>query len=64
MMPQAIAIYSIAIDWQLTKPIKDVLTSNPQMTVEVAAGSEDCFFLPEVKSGQSIELEFQVTFAM
>ena len=32
------------------------------MTVEVAAGSEDCFFLPEVKSGQSIELEFQVIY--
>merc|ERR1712218_604845 len=32
-----------------------------QMTVEVAAGAEDCFFLPEVKTGQTIELEFQVT---
>ena len=34
----------------------------PQMTVEVAAGVEDCFFLPEVKSGQTIEMEFQVFF--
>jgi len=32
-----------------------------QMTTEVAAGAEDCFFLPEVKTGQSIELEYQVT---
>merc|ERR1712226_285717 len=32
-----------------------------QMTTEVAAGAEDCFFLPEVKVGQSIELEYQVT---
>ena len=36
----------------------------PQMTVEVAAGVEDCFFLPEVKSGQTIEMEFQVFFSL
>ena len=34
--------------------------ANSQMTTEVAAGAEDCFFLPEVKIGQSIELEYQV----
>ena len=34
--------------------------ANSQMTTEVAAGAEDCFFLPEVKVGQSIELEYQV----
>lgn len=32
-----------------------------QMTVEVAAGAEDCFFLPDVKPSQGIELEYQVT---
>eukprot|EP00092_Neocalanus_flemingeri_P004580 GFUD01004931.1.p1 GENE.GFUD01004931.1~~GFUD01004931.1.p1 ORF type:complete len:245 (+),score=48.80 GFUD01004931.1:259-993(+) len=32
-----------------------------QMTLEVAAGYEDCFFLEEVKSGQTIDFEYQVT---
>jgi len=36
-------------------------SSSRQMTVSVAAGSEDCFFLPEVKIGQVVQLEYQVT---
>jgi len=32
-----------------------------QMTLEVTAGIEDCFFLDDVKSGQTIDFEFQVT---
>jgi len=45
----------------LFSPTTEARSKHRQMTVEVAAGSEDCFFLPEVKAGQSIELEFQVT---
>eukprot|EP00090_Calanus_glacialis_P001387 TRINITY_DN10989_c0_g1_i2.p1 TRINITY_DN10989_c0_g1~~TRINITY_DN10989_c0_g1_i2.p1 ORF type:complete len:227 (-),score=42.11 TRINITY_DN10989_c0_g1_i2:182-862(-) len=32
-----------------------------QMTLEVAAGYEDCFFLEDVKNGQTIDFEYQVT---
>lgn len=32
-----------------------------QMTMEVAAGYEDCFFLEDVKNGQTIDFEYQVT---
>jgi len=32
-----------------------------QMTLEVTAGKEDCFFLDGVKSGQTIDFEYQVT---
>lgn len=32
-----------------------------QMTVEVAAGYEDCFFLEDVKKDQAIDFEYQVT---
>jgi len=32
-----------------------------QLTMEVVAGSEDCFFLENVKSGQTIDFEYQVT---
>jgi len=32
-----------------------------QMTVSVAAGSEECFFIDNVLAGQSIDLEYQVT---
>jgi len=32
-----------------------------QMTLEVTAGYEDCFFLEDVKSGQTIDFEYQVT---
>ena len=32
----------------------------PQMTLEVAAGYEECFFVDNVKTGQSIDFEFQV----
>merc|ERR1711971_107588 len=45
----------------LFSPTTEARSKHRQMTVEVAAGSEDCFFLPEVRAGQSIELEFQVT---
>lgn len=38
----------------------DAKSWHRQVTVEVAAGREDCYFLPDVKSGQSIEFEFQV----
>ena len=31
-----------------------------QMTLEVAAGYEECFFVENVKTGQSIDFEFQV----
>ena len=31
-----------------------------QMTLEVVAGYEECFYVDNVKSGQTIELEFQV----
>jgi len=31
------------------------------MTLEVTAGYEDCFFLEDVKSGQTIDFEYQVT---
>ena len=31
-----------------------------QMTVSVAAGSEECFFIDNVLAGQSIDLEYQV----
>ena len=31
-----------------------------QMTLEVAAGYEECFFVDNVKTGQSIDFEFQV----
>ena len=44
--------------WRILK--FNICINHPQMTVEVAAGAEDCFFLPEVKTGQTIELEFQV----
>ena len=30
------------------------------MTVSVAAGSEECFFIDNVLAGQSIDLEYQV----
>jgi len=36
-------------------------SSHRQMTVSVAAGTEDCFYLPEIKPGQSIDVEYQVT---
>jgi len=32
-----------------------------QYTVDIPAGREDCFYLPDVKLGSTIELEFQVT---
>lgn len=32
-----------------------------QVTVEIAAGAVDCFYLPDIKSGQTIDLEYQVT---
>jgi len=32
-----------------------------QMTLEVAAGYEECFFVDNVKTGQAIDFEFQVT---
>lgn len=38
----------------------DAKSWHRQVTVEVAAGREDCYFLPDVKSGQNIEFEFQV----
>ena len=41
------------------QPVK-IPTFLLQMTVEVAAGKEDCYFLPDIKADQSIELEFQV----
>ena len=31
-----------------------------QMTLEVAAGYEECFFVDNVKTGQAIDFEFQV----
>ena len=30
------------------------------MTVEVAAGTEDCFFVEDVKKDQTIDFEYQV----
>ena len=30
------------------------------MTLEVAAGTTDCFYLDNVKSGQTIDFEYQV----
>ena len=30
------------------------------MTLEVVAGYEECFFVDNVKTGQAIDLEFQV----
>ena len=30
------------------------------MTLEVAAGYEECFFVDNVKTGQAIDFEFQV----
>lgn len=38
----------------------DAKSWHREMTVEVAAGKEDCYFLPDIKADQSIELEFQV----
>jgi len=32
-----------------------------QLTVEVAAGTEDCFFVEDVKKDQTIDFEYQVT---
>ena len=31
-----------------------------QMTVEIIAGAEDCFYLPQLNLSQTIEFEFQV----
>ena len=31
-----------------------------QMTVEVRAGSEECFYVENIKVGESLDLEFQV----
>merc|ERR1711872_705919 len=36
-------------------------TRHREMTVKVAAGREDCFFIEDVKKDESIEFEFQVT---
>jgi hypothetical protein len=30
------------------------------MTVEVMAGVQDCFYLPELNISQTLEIEFQV----
>jgi len=30
------------------------------MTIEIPANREDCFYLPDLKIGNTIELEFQV----
>jgi len=32
-----------------------------QLSVSVAAGEDECFFFPDIKLGQQIEFEFQVT---
>ena len=32
-----------------------------QLTVEIVAGSEDCFYLPDLNISQTLEIEFQVT---
>ena len=31
-----------------------------QMTVEVAAGNEECFYVENVKAGEVLDLEYQV----
>lgn len=32
-----------------------------QVTVEVMAGSQDCFFIPDTKVGQTLDISYQVT---
>jgi len=36
-------------------------SSHRQLTVSVAAGTEECFFLSDIKVGQVIEIDYQVT---
>jgi hypothetical protein len=38
----------------------DIRKTSLQMTVEVVAGAEDCFYLPDLNVSQTIEMEFQV----
>jgi len=42
-------------------PLTLASSRHRQMTLEVVAGYEECFYVDNVKSGQTIELEFQVT---
>ena len=35
--------------------------SSTQMTMEVTAGADDCFFVNDMKIGQTLSVEYQVT---
>lgn len=57
-MKDSVFIYGVFLSVVMSKI--DAKSWHRQVTVEVGAGKEDCYFLPDVKSGQSIEFEFQV----
>jgi len=53
-------IILIVVGLSLT-PWVQARSRHRQMTLEVAAGYEECFFVDNVKTGQAIDFEFQVT---
>merc|ERR1719228_2725810 len=54
-LPGILAVSCLLIPWALAK------SRHRQVTTAVAAGAEDCFYIPNVKMGQTIDLEYQVT---